>query len=1010
MQSVKKRGKILLTLSLLVIMMANILLQDTSFFESKAYDNTENSMAGGSVDDSKWQAKLDNLTLSGNGSGEDVLTVAKTQIGYEASESVDANGATQYYSIYGNAYNQPYAPWNTAFMAYCLKYASVSTDAFPVRLVCAEWIQALKDAGTLCTEGQPEVGNLVFFYKDKDAATPYIGILKAITLGTDGSITLEVVVGDYDRKVQEISCNLANIIGYAKIVGATGDVATTSTPQAEEKSPEQKMPEEQMPEEKADTQPAAAAMAPATQSLLAAPNLPGTLSTEDSRAEGIKLNLFDYDGAGTNIDTLNNTVDSPVYAGINGTNNNRREFLFLGQGAYNNSYNGDALINVYTNGTIARQNIVKNTLGSDGYPVLNTSKGFSLRYLFDPTQNVSGKTTYADANHLFTKDSDGYYEYNSDKNYAYYNKSTRDFTVYNTTYNNDEGNPIGFFPFNTYDSSKQKVKPDNNQNSQYNHQFGMTMDIDFLLSRNKQVKGKDMTFKFSGDDDVWVFIDDVKVLDIGGIHGRTEGSINFRTGEVYVSSAVDKGVVNASGQAKQVRTTIDALFNTAGKTYNNADWSKHTLKFYYLERGGCYSNNWIKFNLPTGLQIAKKITGEDTSAYKDKLYSFKLYVETQIGSDKYEVYKDGSNAFYNDDDSNKVTFDSNGIFKMKAEQTVNILNINANKKYYVEEVDIDGNVISSVSIDGGDPTTTITDEGKKIYKVTSTRKTILERNSICFENKLKEEYKDITIVKKWNNFDDSEKKDGLPNSIIVELFRKSIDATGNEKNEKLETIELNNLNGWTYTKRHLLTARGYNTYTYYVKEVSVNGYSSSIKTTTDENGNIFVTITNKEKSFDITVIKKWFKPDGSEKTEFLPARINVKLMRSTTKSNTNSTIPTDGTEVAEVELSSRNDWTYTWTAKDLDAYNPEGKPYYYYIQEDTLSEYITSYENNQGVASVDTNRTIVVKNTCKFVENVSIPEAGGLGFAMFTLTGMFSIVLMCLVYIVSKMQKGGVAA
>lgn len=1000
-RSVKKQGKIVLTLTLLVILLSNILLQDASLFESKAYDNTEKALPGESVDDSQWKEKVDKLTLTGDGSGRDVLAVAVSQIGYEAAETVDANGETQYYSMYGNAYEQPYAPWNTAFMAYCLNTANVSKDTFPVKLVSEEWIQALKDAEILLTEGQPEAGDLVFFHIDKDATDSYVGIVSAVTFDADGTVQLKVVVGDYERKVQEISYNAADITGYAKIAG-------TTEPVVEEKASGKK----EEPKTAADTKAATEAKAPMDMSLQAAVGAPGTLTTEDSLADGIVLNLFDYDGAGKNLDVSNNIVDNPVYAGINMDGNNRREFLFLGQGEHNRTYYGDDLINVYTNGTIARQNIVKNTLGNDGYPVLNTQRASSLAYLFNPNLSVKGKTTYANVNHLFTKDADGYYEYNSDRNYAYFDKNTKNFTVYNGTYNNDEGQPIGFFPFNEYNRTKQNVHPEGNY---YNHHFGLSMDIDFLLSRNKQVNGKDMTFRFSGDDDVWVFIDGVKVLDIGGIHERTEGSINFRKGEVYVSRAIDKNVSNnEEREAKAVRTTIAELFRAAGKTYDNADWSKHNLKFYYLERGGCYSNNWIKFNLPTGLQIAKKISGEDTSDYMNKDYYFKLYVETAVGSGKYEVYTNnnnsGSNAFYNDNDSNKVIFDNNGIFKMKANQTVNILNINAHKRYYIEEVDIDGNVITGVSIDSLDAAPVLIDEGKKIYKVISTKKTILERNSIVFDNKLKEEFKDITIKKNWLNSDGSTKKEDLPASIKVDLYRKCKDGTGRETDEKLKTIELNAQNGWKHTESHMLTARGEKTYTYYVKEVTVMGYSGSISSSTDNNGNITFTLTNKENPFDIKVVKNWFKPDGSKKEDGLPVKIMVTLYRSTTKTNSNASIPADSKVVAEVELSNRNNWSYTWTDKDLEAYDAVGNPYYYYVKESTLEEYITTYENNQGVASTDENRTIVINNTCKYVENISIPSAGGLGFTMFTLTGMFCIVLMCLVYIVSKMQKGGVAA
>ena len=117
----------------------------------------------------------------------------------------------------------------------------------------------------------------------------------------------------------------------------------------------------------------------------------------------------------------------------------------------------------------------------------------------------------------------------------------------------------------------------------------------------KTTDNKDMIFEFSGDDDVWVYIDGVLVGDLGGIHEKATLKINFATGEVKVGH-----IDGANGTRKDIEnTTIKAKFDTAGVNTSNfrgntfCDSSKHTLSFFYLERGAGASNMSLKFNLTT---------------------------------------------------------------------------------------------------------------------------------------------------------------------------------------------------------------------------------------------------------------------------------------------------------------------------------------------------------------------------------------------------------------------------
>ena len=103
-----------------------------------------------------------------------------------------------------------------------------------------------------------------------------------------------------------------------------------------------------------------------------------------------------------------------------------------------------------------------------------------------------------------------------------------------------------------------------------------------------------MIFNFEGDDDVWVFIDGVLVLDLGGVHSPVKGSINFATGVVTVAEFDSKGNYSYTNN-----TTIQEMFQAAGKSWNPEAYSDHAFDFFYLERGGCDSNCRLSFNLLT---------------------------------------------------------------------------------------------------------------------------------------------------------------------------------------------------------------------------------------------------------------------------------------------------------------------------------------------------------------------------------------------------------------------------
>ena len=189
---------------------------------------------------------------------------------------------------------------------------------------------------------------------------------------------------------------------------------------------------------------------------------------------------------------------------------------------------------------------------------------------------------------------------------------------------NKVSTPYGFFPFNETTTSKSAVR--------YNYGYGAKLEIPFTLTSTGTVKDDynneiPIRFYFSGDDDVWVFIDNQLVLDIGGAHARVSGVLEFdqrdnkkNTVTSYVSrvknSKTDNyGAENCDEHNYTTATSITYL-GTTEKYYKNASVSipnlstgKHTLTMYYMERGMWESNMAVAFNFPDNneLQVQKEV-------------------------------------------------------------------------------------------------------------------------------------------------------------------------------------------------------------------------------------------------------------------------------------------------------------------------------------------------------------------------------------------------------------------
>lgn len=348
---------------------------------------------------------------------------------------------------------------------------------------------------------------------------------------------------------------------------------------------------------------------------------------------------------GTNFSDIASTLNLFGY-------NNVKRFM-----AINNSQYNEDQSNGKEHYDYAYQGLVANTTNADGAPLLNKTKSATVEPHFNKdfllgenSKNAKLGEVYENVKFPFTKKED---LFNDDTGVDYWYFDSKDTTLYlkqdsgqnsdskyflqKSTDNRDRSlnvdalsNPsskirYGYFPFN--ETATGGVA------STYNYGFGTKLQMDFTLTddgkveTNKTVNGKtektSIKFFFSGDDDVWVFIDGQLALDVGGAHGKVSGLLEFgETTEngkeknsvtAYVSK-VKTGGTSKSDQngnsVKSVRYNGEPIsFSAQGTTLTFDKGQKHTLTMYYMERGMWESNMAVAFNFPDNneLQVQKKV-------------------------------------------------------------------------------------------------------------------------------------------------------------------------------------------------------------------------------------------------------------------------------------------------------------------------------------------------------------------------------------------------------------------
>lgn len=343
---------------------------------------------------------------------------------------------------------------------------------------------------------------------------------------------------------------------------------------------------------------------------------------------GSQLDLFNYrfnSYSGTGFDY------QPSYANT-GINSNHALKFSDGEQSTMKPFNRRAADGSLTQG------IVQSRLGSDGSPALSsaiTGSSESLGYLFNAEYSEGlNKYAYPSVSGLFQMDSTGRYSYDSSKNFASlfpatgadpnrdaeggYQASLYSAPCTDSVYGGQ------FLPFNAVaglpSSASGGCSVDihtkgANTKQKIRHWFGMHLNLDFTQPDNGTILSADgiyrpMTFTFSGNDDVWVFLDGHLAGDLGGIHTAAGLTIDFSSGKVEVTSGI--GTANA----KTTSSTISSLVGLESPNYDSnglmtnrdsawdadrtgtfADRSRHTLDFFYLNRGGRESSLKLSSNI-----------------------------------------------------------------------------------------------------------------------------------------------------------------------------------------------------------------------------------------------------------------------------------------------------------------------------------------------------------------------------------------------------------------------------
>ena len=474
--------------------------------------------------------------------------------------------------------------------------------------------------------------------------------------------------------------------------------------------------------------------------------------------------------------------------------------------------------------------LLSTNLGSDGYP---TAAGGSLGNMYAGARDV---------NHLFitsTFNGSGYYEYDSTQNYAYLEDSGN-FKVYANLGTTDLANRPSmkhgqFFPLNDLDASKFASINDKNLYSatqqelsendprKYeqmylvptpNYHFGIEIGASFVQTPSgRDAWGHDVIYEFTGDDDFWLYVDGELVIDLGGIHSALPGSVNYCTGQVMVNgqyttlydtfrSNYEKRGMGAAEIASKLDELFEEKTDASGNTYYTfKDYTMHSMKIFFMERGAGASNLHMRFNLtsvkPGQVVLNKRISGTDKNDYKFAEYAYQILYKLE-GDEDFSLLEDVNiesriNVTYQNTNipvkyaqtyspaGSSLTYDN--VFFLTPNQTVLISVPSDSIAYKIRECGVNAQVYDVVKVNDDEVEAVETEDPARVdYETAET--TVSECQRVIFDNHVSPNAKrSLTITKKLYDVEDNLITDD-PTGFNLRLY------LGNENESVLKTAAL----------------------------------------------------------------------------------------------------------------------------------------------------------------------------------------------------------------------------
>lgn len=364
----------------------------------------------------------------------------------------------------------------------------------------------------------------------------------------------------------------------------------------------------------------------------------------------------------------------------------------------------------YTGNYICSGLVEKSLDKSNNIVFTNTEPGL---FRSDDTTNSYGKTIYTNVGLPFQYDkTTNYYTFNSNKMSAHFTDEKPAGSNTNLTYSaspqtitdlsvQGKSDKASWLPFDNGTSATMDTAT---------YHFGMQAVIPFSMTANGKMnaadeKSADIRFDFSGDDDVWVFVDGKLVLDIGGIHNEMAGTMNFATNKWKVLKSTDNTNKDTVGDMNDQEMSGKLFNDKNGKGVLGTDretfaaTTSHILTVFYLERGAGASNCKIRFNLPMedSVSVKKLVSDKDSAgsaisadtqeAINNHEFAFKLFKNDQPLANTNYIILDESNQ-----PIDTATTASDGTFKLKNKQTAKFVGQipDGGNTYHVQEVKEEG--------------------------------------------------------------------------------------------------------------------------------------------------------------------------------------------------------------------------------------------------------------------------------------------------------------------------------